>query len=173
MVELLVAMSIFTIGIVIAVGSFVRALQTQRALTHLMSVNSNTSLVLEQMAREIRTGYNFAVNSESASCAEGGEELEFINAKGNAVAYKKSGEEITRQECQGSDCSSSNFSPFTASDVAFKKVCFIKIQPNPSIDPWRLSMVLETGSSRPELAANFINLQTTISSRVLPSDIAP
>lgn len=172
-VELLVAMSIFTIGIVIATGSFVRALRTQRALTHLMSINSNASLVLEQMAREIRTGYDFTVNGGSVLCAEGGEELGFTNAKGNAVTYKKSGEEILRQECPGDDCSLSIFSPLTASDAAVKRICFIENQPDPSVDPWRLTIVLETGSSRPDLAANFINLQTTISSRVLPSDIAP
>jgi len=172
-VELLVAMSIFTIGIVIAVGSFVRALRTQRSLTHLMSVNSNASLVLEQMAREIRTGYDFTVDVGSGSCALGGEEMGFTNSKGNAVVYKKSGESVERQECRGSDCSASVSSPLTASDVAVRKICFIKIQPDPSVDPWRLTIVLETGSSRRDLTANFANIQTTVSSRVLPSDIAP
>ena len=176
--ETIVAMSIFAIGIVIAIGSFVRALKTQRVLTHLMSVNSNTSLVLEEVAREIRTGYNFSALNTSGACpansfGDVGDELKFTNARGNDITYKKSGTEIIREECSGADCSSANFSPVTASDVAVKSICFLNIQNDPSRDPWRISIFLRTGSSRFDLKANFIDIQTTISSRVLPSDLAP
>jgi len=71
LVELIVAMSIFLIAIVIIVGAFIRSLRTQRIVNHLMAVNSNTSLVIEQMAREIRTGYEFKLNPAGSACVGG------------------------------------------------------------------------------------------------------
>lgn len=170
--EVIVAMSLFTIGIVMTVGSFVRALRTQRVLTHLMSVNSNTSLVLEQIAREVRTGYDFSVTASGSSCALGGNELEFINAKGNTVIYKHSGEELLRAECSLEDCGAAVFSPITAGDVAVRKGCFLNGQDNTN-NPWRITIMLDTGSSNSNLASNFIHLQTTVASRILPSDLEP
>jgi len=66
LVELLVAMSVFIIVLTLAVAVFVNALRSQRFLTKLMAVNNNAGLVLEQMAREMRTGYKFI---GSASCS--------------------------------------------------------------------------------------------------------
>ena len=59
LIELLVAMGIFAIVIAIATGGFINSLRTQRQVASLISAQSNASLVLEQMAREIRTGFLF------------------------------------------------------------------------------------------------------------------
>ena len=67
LVELLVAMSLFLILIGIATSGFIRVLRTQRAIVELMTINDNAVLTLEQMAREIRTGYHFVKNSNSSS----------------------------------------------------------------------------------------------------------
>jgi prepilin-type N-terminal cleavage/methylation domain-containing protein len=59
LIELLVSIGIFSIVVAIATGGFVNSLRTQRQVSSLISAQSNASLVLEQMAREIRTGYLF------------------------------------------------------------------------------------------------------------------
>jgi type II secretory pathway pseudopilin PulG len=59
LVETLVSVGIFMILVTIAVGGFVQALHTQGEVTQLISAQSNVSLGVEQMAREIRTGYLF------------------------------------------------------------------------------------------------------------------
>ncbi len=56
-VELLVAMGIFLIVVEIAVGGFVNALRAQKQVAALIAAEGNADLALEQMAREIRTGY--------------------------------------------------------------------------------------------------------------------
>lgn len=75
-VELLVAIGLFTTITSIAVGGFVRALRTQRQVAALISANDNVFLALEEMTREIRTGRLFCANdltgsgtASSASCA--------------------------------------------------------------------------------------------------------
>lgn len=80
LIELLVAMMLFIILLSIAVGGFIRALRTQRAITALMEANDNVSFALEQMAREIRTGYHFIKLSDS--------ELQFVNAQNLVVWYR-------------------------------------------------------------------------------------
>jgi len=104
LVELLVAMGVFVILLGIIVGIFISALRTQRSLAALMLVNDNTSLVLEQMAREIRTGFNFVVAPDSvASCTNrissqtytGGKELIFCNANEQIVTYKWESDSIS------------------------------------------------------------------------------
>jgi len=63
LIELIVAFGIFAILVTIASGSFVRSLRIQRVSLQLMAVNDNMAITLEQMTREMRTGYNFCTNS--------------------------------------------------------------------------------------------------------------
>ena len=80
LIELLVAMTLFLILVGIAVGGFIRALRTQRTIVGLMAANDNASLTLEQMAREMRTGYHFVKISDT--------ELQFVNANNMVVFYR-------------------------------------------------------------------------------------
>ncbi len=59
LVELLIAIGLFSIVVVIASAGFINGLRTQRQVASLISAESNVTLVLEQMAREERTGYLF------------------------------------------------------------------------------------------------------------------
>lgn len=94
LVEFLIAFGIFTFLITIASGSFVRSVRIQRATLQLMSVNDNMGITIEQMMREMRTGYNFCTGALPLSDARfagkcpdasvGSSELQFVTA-GNVV----------------------------------------------------------------------------------------
>ncbi len=66
-VELLVAIALFSILVTIGVGGFVNALHTQRQVAGLLAAESNASVTLEQMAREIRTGDLFCHDADSTT----------------------------------------------------------------------------------------------------------
>ena len=170
--ELVVAMGLFLVAITLSVGGFVRVLKTQRGVNHLISVNSNASIILEQIAREIRTGYSLEVaNFTEPVCPYPGlDELSFINAKGNKVSYKAENSEVIRRECALLNCGGKSFLPVTASNISVQRFCFAMTNPSqsPRTDPWRLTMFLSLGSSKPEFAGNALNIQTTVSSRILP-----
>jgi len=103
LVELLIAVALFSILVSIAAGGFVRALRSERQVSAMMSAESNVSIALEEMTREIRTGYLFCHDpgsaSPSAACAScsvvaGGQtqtwtcpNIEFYNANGEKVDY--------------------------------------------------------------------------------------
>lgn len=71
LIELLIAIALFSIVVEIAASGFVNALRTQRQISSLISAESNVTLVLEQMSREVRTGYLFChdydVNNANAA----------------------------------------------------------------------------------------------------------
>lgn len=116
LIELLVAMGIFVIVISIVSVSFIQGLRTQRSIIALMEANDNVSLVLEQMAREIRTGYQFCAKSYPISypipntmasnphiplayCSDlANYELVFVNALNKVVWYKFEDQALWKEE---------------------------------------------------------------------------
>ncbi len=155
MVELLVAMSLFVVFVVISSGSFVRALRTQRAIVSLIAANDNASLVIEQMAREIRTGSNFSLS---------GNVLVFVNAYNISVTYRLDSETnaIERSE-EGND-----FKPITAANVKINKLNFYLLgQLDGDGYPPRVTISLSVSPNIPTIQNVSTNFETTISARTL------
>ncbi len=84
LVELLITVGLFVIIITIAVGGFTNAVRTERQVSLLISAQSNVSLVLEQMSREIRTGYLFC-HAANPPVTDWGVGTPRGNAAGNAL----------------------------------------------------------------------------------------
>lgn len=149
-VELLVAITLFIVVVSIATGTFIQALRTQRSTVALIAVNSNAGLALEQISREIRTGRNFSVS---------GGALNFTNAKNQSVSYRLNDQALERVADGAAGL-------ITSSNVAVAKLDFI-LSGESFTDglPTKITVVLAVGASG--TAGNPINLQTTISSRIL------
>jgi prepilin-type N-terminal cleavage/methylation domain-containing protein len=161
-VELLVAMSIFVILITIAVGAFIQALRSERRLTSLMTVSNNASSVLEQMAREIRTGYLF---SPQPIC-------------GNSISFNTSASGVS--SVVSYDLSSvgsrgvirRNGQNLTADNVNVSKLCFLVSQDSTSLcSPWRVTIAATVDAFPLSAVVASTAIQTTASSRILPRDM--
>ncbi len=93
LVEVIVAVALFGLVVSIAAGGFITALRTQKQTAGLLLANSSVSLVLEQVAREIRTASDFCLESvvDHVDCTpvytDPTQELEFVNAKGHHIIY--------------------------------------------------------------------------------------
>lgn len=158
-VELLVAMSIFTIVIVLVVGIFIQGLRSQRILNHLMAINDNTALVIEQAAREMRTGYGFSQAAPNS--------MDFTNFRGEPTSY------IFDLE---TGSISRNNVVLTTPEALITDAGFILSQndsddnPDDNIcNPWRVSIFMSVHSIDPEIE-QVSKIQTTVTSRVLPID---
>ncbi len=160
--ELLVAMSVFTIVIVVIVGIFIQGLRSQRILNHLMAINDNTALVIEQMAREIRTGYGFCPADQPCSPTI----LNFTNFQAQPVTFafnedgsiSRNGVVLTTAEAVISDAQFI-FSQDDGDGNPDNNVC----------NPWRISILMTVRSVQPEITQSS-KIQTTVSSRILPID---
>ena len=149
--ELLVAMGLFSVAVSIAVGGFVQALRTQRRVIALIAANSNASLAIEQIAREIRTGTNFECVGGIVTCSE----LRFRNAEGDTAIYRLFEGALERG-------SGGNFEQVTASNVNIRSLSF-ELLSNPSYPP-RVTIALGVSVRAPG-EPGVTNLQTTVSAR--------
>lgn len=173
-IELLVAIAIFSVVVSVAVGGFVRALRTQRQVVALMAANSNVSLAIEQMAREIRTGRNFTVNNpflftDCGSDPSRGSELTFTNGLLDQITYRffSMAEEgfIDREVNGASD-------HITGKNVRIRYVCFglLGDQPYPGDEyPPRVTVSIGISPVAQGVSDNITNIQTTISARQIDS----
>ena len=161
LVELLVAMGLFVVLIGIATGGFIRALRTQRLMVALMAANDNVNLALEQMVREIRTGYQFSKISDTEFT-----ELKFVNADGIVVFYRLKNGFIERGTSDA--FGQVTYKKITADNV---KITNFKINLYGNNDgdgyPPRITISLSVGINNKYFENVSINVQTTISSRVL------
>lgn len=84
LLELLVALGLFSIIVTIALGGFSSALRTQRQSAALISANNNVGSVFEQMTRELRngSGYTYLPNVSPSNSG-----IAFLDQSGNPVQY--------------------------------------------------------------------------------------
>lgn len=200
LIELLVAIGVFSILVAIGIGGFARALHTQREVAALIASQSNVSLALEQVAREIRTGYLFCDSpgnsvtspmgpnsvcqwnpSNGSGCIESGpvsaptwtcnDILDFYNADGQEVDYALENGMLERS--QGGPGA---YSAITGGDVTVQYLKFT-IWGNTEGDNWppriTISLGVAPNSTDPAVASDTINLQTTVSAREIDCTTGP
>ncbi|HDY73478.1 MAG TPA: type II secretion system protein [Candidatus Jorgensenbacteria bacterium] len=170
--ELIVAMSVFIIATTIISGVFVRAVRTQRQVGQLMAINSDASLIIERMAREIRSGYDF--DYSNTSCDIGSDLIIFTKPKGTAtttIVYRwdAGSNTVERAEKIGGNPTGADYDVLNASQTKIGRLCFIETRLNVN-SPWRITAVLAVGSKDDQLAYETY-FQTTVSSRILPMDL--
>lgn len=159
-VELIVAMGLFVVITAVAVAAFTQALRSEQRLTAVMSVDSSASAALEQMVREIRTGYNFQYQPSSAATHS----LSFVSPEGN-VTFSLQNNVIVRQ-------TSAFSSPITSSNVKVKNLQFLVNQPEGDFcAPWRVTISMVVADAQATDSTQDIMMQTTASSRILPREV--
>ena len=183
-VEMLVAITLFSIMVTIGVSGFAQALRTQRQTNALLAVNSSVSEVIEQMAREIRTGRNFCNSDTSTAvpCTNGADyssgcaasELAFINANDEQVIYYRDtdasgGGAVMREAWKevSAICTQVGPDPVTADNVSVEELRFVLRGKEPSDSSQvRITLSLGIRPEDPSLSGiGLTTLQTTVSSR--------
>lgn len=161
LIEILVSISIFSVVMLITTSGFIGALRTQRQSSAFTYVNDDLSSVLEQMAREARTGENFCANGTLCPSSS---VLSFVNASGMTVTYCLQGDALER--VLGSDCASG--SEVTSNNVSVQYLKFI-ISGNQSNSGYPPRVTILVGAKPKDKTSAFFmaNLQTTVSARTL------
>ncbi len=190
LIEMLVTVTLFAIIITIAVGSFTNAERTERQVSSLISAQSNVSLALEQMTREIRTGYLFChdpgMATPSSSCDDAANTalsqcitmnlgsttppiwkcpaLDFYDANGNNVQYSWDGGALTESVNSGAP------QAITGSNVSVRSLQFILFGQTEG-DHWppriTVSLGIAASSTDPAIMNDVFNLETTVSARTI------
>ncbi len=84
--ELMISLSLFTLVTVISTTIFVQIIKTSKLTAQKSAAIDNVSTVMEQLAREVRTGKDF-LNSVNPSYSAV-DSFSFINYKGEKITYQ-------------------------------------------------------------------------------------
>jgi len=151
LIELMVSSAIFVVLISVASGTFISALRTQRIVTDLSESMNNVSFVIEQIAREIRVGFEFS---------GGGKRLQFTNSDGVLIEYRHLDKGIQRRE------NSEGWETITSPDVEVGDLRFLlRGEESGDGEPPRVTITMSVVGEK----GIEVNLQTTVSSRNLDS----
>lgn len=157
-VELIIAMGLFVVLISIVSGSFINALRTQRRIVALVAANDNANIVLEQMAREIRTGSDFDLRFDLRSDGD----LIFTNYKDERITYHLALNEGIERGV--GNIGSETFKKITADNVGVKSLHFTLCDPLDCPTP-RITLSVGVSPREASLQDVVLNMQTTISAR--------
>lgn len=154
LVELLVAVTVFSTAITVAAGIFVGGMRTQYQLIREIGVNNSVNLALEQLARDVRTGYLFST---------GGDTLQFSGRGDRAIVYRKSDTRLVRSVGGAGEES------VTSDNVEIVRLVFsIGTRSDALCDPWAVTVLMDV---RPRGSSAITMVQTTVASRILPADL--
>lgn len=160
LIELIVGVFIFSILIVLAGGSLVPSLELQRRALNIKRVEENGRFVLELMTRELRVAN--PINTADSGCpGSGGSSLSFTHPVNGSIEYFLSGTAVHRR-VNGADSVISN------PDVEVSRLTFC-VSGNSMADDRqpRVSMILGLKAGGLNSQADALDLQTTVSQRVL------
>jgi prepilin-type N-terminal cleavage/methylation domain-containing protein len=186
LIEMLVTVSLFAIIVTIAIGGFTNAERTQRQVSALISAQSNVSIALEQMSRNIRTGYLFCHDPGSSSMSTRCNDiynismptctaasvgsliwtcpsLDFRDANGNEITYSWNNGALTENIK-----SSTQPQSITGNGVYVKYLKF-QLFGQTEGDHWppriTISLGIAASSTDPAVMNDVFNLETTVSAR--------
>lgn len=178
LIEFVVATGLFIFIIALVTTIFTQSLRAQRMLNAMMEVQSNASLSIEQIMREMRTGFSFSATSISGSACDAAgwyDSISFTRSVRNAtstIEYRWENASIIRTETPSGG--SPAVSTLNASSVAVNRLCFALnnnngSSPDPTI-PWRVTLFMNVGPSDERMNERTLDIETTVSARTLPSE---
>ncbi|OGY58742.1 MAG: hypothetical protein A3H06_00560 [Candidatus Colwellbacteria bacterium RIFCSPLOWO2_12_FULL_44_13] len=159
-VELLVAISLFIILITLAAATFFQAIRIQNTVVKLVASNDNAAQIMEQIAREIRTGV-FTMPEDPSGVSVIG----FTNARQEYVQYKWEDNAIKKcKRIVGVSCNNQDFKRITSENTKVTNLRFI-LKGTGSDDhfPPRVT-ILTTFEGPNEISFHY---QTTVSARTM------
>lgn len=146
LIELLVALSLFTIVVTMAVGTLLILIDANAKAQNIQTAMTNLNFALDSMTREIRTGYGYYCDTtvstnfrgdrnDVSDCAagtmlsiiEGGESLTAgAPADQHRIEYRFNGTVIERRVCNSVPCNpaADQWQPVTSSDITINTLRF-------------------------------------------------
>lgn len=179
LIEMIVALGVFSVIALISLGSFLVVLGAQRKSVSIGNVQENLRLTLEMMAKEIRVGRfyycgnfadDFGNGANYQDCANGGPAVTFRSAGGTTV-YRVNNQRIEKSKDAGSSFSVITFPEVRIDDLTFYvsgSRPYIPSEPAPDTKQPKVTitvkgtMGIESKGSKSEF-----NIQTTVSQRKL------
>lgn len=159
LIEMLVAVFMFSVVMAVASGFFAKTMVLQRRLFLMQQVQENVNFVLESMAREIRVGHI----CELQTLCQSGTVLNLEHPVNGSIQYSLLGDQVQRIEDGTATIISSSAVKFTRLNFLISGIeNFDGKQP-------RVTIILRARATSGDQFSE-INAQTTVSPRFLSDD---
>ncbi|MBU3926039.1 type II secretion system GspH family protein [Patescibacteria group bacterium] len=157
LIEMIVAVAIFTVVMIITIGTYLNVDDIQKKATALRIVNDNVNFVLEIMTRELRSGQNYS------SCTDC-DSINFINKDGESIIYYLDSADNSIKRNNGVD-----IIRLTSPNVAVENLTFnVKQGGAPFLQPLVTILVKASAGEKIKIK-NVLNVQVSVSKRELGS----
>lgn len=179
LIEMMVAVSIFTIVMVISSGSLFSILDANSKSQSLKSVMNNLNLALEGMSRGMRMGSSYHCGntgtlSAPQDCVAGSNYVVFEPSGGDGgtltdqVVYRLNNNQIERSTSGGG---TGSFLPITAPEVVVENMQFYVTGTAAASEQPKVVIIVEGHAGVKSRVRTDFNIQTVVSQRLL--DISP
>lgn len=163
LIEMLVALFIFSVVMVIATGALVSVIEANRKAQSVEAVMSNVSFAIDSMSRALRVGTEYNPGPGS-SCADGGaSSMEFTDVDGRAVEYRFNGGQIERRIGGAGN----SFLAMTAPEVTIERFCLYVQGESPSDGEQPRILMLVGGRAGQGKTETIFDIQTLVSQRII------
>lgn len=123
LLEMIVAIGVFSIAILISIGAFLNLENAEKKIQADIETQNNLRFALEIMSKEIRTGtsYHCSLNPgvEPIDCPSGLNSLAFKNTSGQTIIYRQNSNRVEKSSDGGAF-----FQPLTASNITVENLKF-------------------------------------------------
>lgn len=165
LIELMVAVSIFSLVMVMSAGAILAILDANYKSQTERSVMDNLNNALEDMTRSIRFGSHYHCGSsgdltQTQDCASGNTAMAVLDSSGNTILYALSGGSITRSVNGGAALA------LTSPDITITSLAFRVFGSSVSdtLQPQAIVLIKGYVSGKNQTSSSFV-LETTISQR--------
>lgn len=163
LIEIIVAMTVFSLALGAMSSLFVMALKGQRNVFAQQNLLDNTRFALEQMSRQIRMAQRdetgICTGTAGSTYSGGGADITFIDPGSNCRTYDFSGGIIRMRPDTGQ-----GFSNLTSNDVNIERLNF-DVRGREATDGEQPRVTIVIDAKDPNQQSAGIILQTTISAR--------
>ena len=161
LLELVASLGVFSVVIIIFSSTFLALLNAERRAQAGAAVEDNLRFAVEVMAKEVRTGTNYVVQTPNTS-------ITFTNSGGDTVQYRLSGDDILPNPCSANPCIgkvvtkqgiTSPFLPLTSGEITIDGIRFFLAGIQPRIT------IAVSAHAKVQNIETPLHVQTTISQR--------
>ena len=164
LLEMLIALGIFSVVMIITVGAVLALQQAQVKASRIQDMQDNLRFSVESMTKEMRTGTDFLPSGAISGLPNGYDQLVFTRSDGVQIGYCRTSNAI-RKMTAIINCTSG--APVTDDAIAVEQLVFYVIGNalGPSDGQPRITIALRASSADPILATTF-RIQTTVTQRL-------
>lgn len=169
LVEIIVALGLFTVVMMVSVGSLVSLSDVHRKVQSMRIAFDNLNLALESMSREIRTGVLYHCDAtitpiqSERECQSGESSFTFLSQDGNQFIYRLNGSTIQRSIDGGA-----SWADITAPEINVDYLDFYVFGADgsdPITSPYQPHVLISVGGTAGTRVTSEFKIQTTVTQR--------